>query len=599
MKSEVHLSRAATLAIPFLLALVVHARSLGNGFMSDDGRLILDNPQVTAAGPLRALLMTDWFDAGDGGRIGYWRPVVKLSLRATYRLAGASPFAFHLGNVLAHALASLLLAAVALELIGPAPALVAGALFAVHPVTVQAVSIVTARSDVLAALFTFAAFVAVLRFGKTGSGGALAGVLALELLAFGSKESALLLPVLVGLLGLAAGFSRRALARVVGASALVTAAFLLFRIFVIGVRPGPNNLASLAVAARALYVLKALGAYAVQLAVAFPTVRLPQRPTGPGDPLVLVGLLAIAAAAATAIRGRLRTVPAFAVALTGLTLAPALAVWLVHIPRWREEVPVAERWLYLPVAGIALLVGAAAGRMRTPTPAFRALLVALVAALAGASWSREGMYRSQEALGEAAAVELLRADPVSLNLRERYYAHMLRAARAVSEGRIADGLADLLLADEIAPALPDHLPVVAQAEMELGHPERAVAALERLLSPEFATRPDLEVQRAAFGNNKLSRMDRAPLWHQLAFALAAAGRPEDATAAFRRSADLARPGRPRAAHLVDLARHLVNTGHPDEARAALEKAAVEAPDWDRPRLDLSRLDESEARPGFR
>ena len=113
---------------------------------------------------------------------------MKASLRATYRLAGASPQAFHLGNVLAHALAALLLATVALGIAGPVPALVTGAVFAVHPMTVQAVSIVTARSDVFAALFTFAAFVAVLRYGKTGSAPALMAILAFELLAFGSRS---------------------------------------------------------------------------------------------------------------------------------------------------------------------------------------------------------------------------------------------------------------------------------------------------------------------------------------------------------------------------------------------------------------------------
>jgi tetratricopeptide (TPR) repeat protein len=590
---------AAALAIPFLLALAVHSPSLGFGFISDDGKLVLENPQVTSAGPLRALLATDWFDAGDGRRIGYWRPVVKASLRATYRLAGPSPFAFHLGNVLAHALAALLLATLALDLAGPAAALVAGALFAVHPMTVQAVSIVTARSDVLAAVFVLATLVAVLRHVRTDSAAALAAIPALAVLAMGSKESALLLPLLAVAAGLAAGAPRGALARVGGASLLAAAAFLVLRTAVLDVRPAANNLASLALPERSLYVLKALGAYAIQLAVALPTVRLPQRPTGLLDPLVLTGLAAAGAGAAIVARGRLRTVPAFAVVLTGLTLAPALAVWLVHIPRWHEEVPVAERWLYLPVAGAALLVGSVAGRVAAPGPAHRLLFVALVIALAGASFSRSETFRSQTALGRAAEAELLRADAASLNPRERYYAHTLRAARALNEGRIADGLRDLLLADEIAPALPDHLAVVAQAELELGHPERAVAALERLLSPEFASRPDLEAQRAAFGNDALPRMDRAPLWHQLAVALAAARRADDATAAFRRSAALARPGRPRAAHLVDLAFHLANTERRDEARAVLERAVAEAPDWDRPRRELARLDANEARPRFR
>lgn len=590
---------AVTLVLPFLLALGVHGRSVGHDFMSDDGILILENPQVTSAGPLRALLATDWFDAGNGRRIGYWRPVVKASLRTTYRLFGASPRAFHLGNVLAHALAALLLAAVALRIAGPVAGLVTGALFAVHPMTLQAVSIVTARSDVLAALFMFAAFVAVLRYGKTGSASAFTAVLAFEVLAFGSKESALLLPVLVAVLGLAATLPRRAVVRLAGASVLAAAAFLLVRFTVVSASPYPNNLASLGVADRALYVLKALGTYTIQLVAALPTVRLPRRPSGPFDPVVVVGFLAAAASAAAVVRGRLRTVPAFAIVLTGLTLAPALAVWLVHIPRWQDEVPVAERWLYLPVAGAALCLGAVAGRMPKPSPVLHALLVLLVAAYAAVSWSRVEMYRSQTALGDVAAVELLKADPASLNPRERYYFHKLRAARALNEGRIAEGLAYLLKADEIAPSLPDHLPIVAWAELELGRPERAVAVLERLLTPDFETRADLNAQRQAFGNDTLSRMDRAPLWHELAVALARSGRPDDATVAFRRAVDCAKPGRSRASYLVDLGGHLVNIGRLDAARKTFGMAAVEAPDWDRPRQELSRLETGDGGRGVR
>ena len=69
MRLPVRLSPAAALVIPFLLALAVHARSVGFDFMSDDGKLVLDNPQVTSAGPLRALLATDWSTPGTAARL--------------------------------------------------------------------------------------------------------------------------------------------------------------------------------------------------------------------------------------------------------------------------------------------------------------------------------------------------------------------------------------------------------------------------------------------------------------------------------------------------------------------------------------------------
>lgn len=90
--------------------------------MSDDGKLILENPQVTQGGHLRELFTTDWFDTGGAGRIGYYRPVVKLSLRATWAIAGDRAWAFHLGNLLGHAVAVFFLALVLVRLLPPIPA---------------------------------------------------------------------------------------------------------------------------------------------------------------------------------------------------------------------------------------------------------------------------------------------------------------------------------------------------------------------------------------------------------------------------------------------------------------------------------------------
>src|SRR5450756_2451072 len=104
------MSARGAVLLAVALALAVHSRSLGHAFMSDDGKLILDNPQVTQGGHLRELFTTDWFDTGGAGRIGYYRPVVKLSLRATWAIAGGRAWAFHLGNVLSHAAAVFFLA---------------------------------------------------------------------------------------------------------------------------------------------------------------------------------------------------------------------------------------------------------------------------------------------------------------------------------------------------------------------------------------------------------------------------------------------------------------------------------------------------------
>ena len=584
-------SRAFALLVPVALAVAVHARSLGHGFMSDDAKLVLQNPQITEGAPLSALLGTDWFDTGSGDRIGYYRPVTKLSLRATYALFGARPWAYHAGNVLAHAAAVLALTLLLGALL-PRPAATLGAcLFAVHPSTVQAVDIVTARSDLLAGAFLFATCLLVTRLPPGGrlSPARHALVVLGALLTFGSKETGLLLPVPLAAAAATRGAGPRSLSRLLAPVLLAEGVFLAVRARIVDVVPVPNALASLDVVARARAILAAIAFYAGRLVTGLPITRLPEVPRHV-TPAVLLGAVLLLAGVVLFFLGRGRTPAAFGVVLLVSTLAPALAIWVIHIPRWKDELPVAERWLYLPAAGAAVLMAAALSKLSARTAVLAGGVVVL--AFAATSVERAAMYRSQEAMAEYVSSEYLSADPASLNPREQYFAKKMRATRALMAGRIEEGLQALLEADRIAPALPDHLPVIAQAELDLGRPDRAAEALERLLSPAFANAPALVRQRADFGNDTMSRLDRADAWHLLGRAYDALGRSADADAAFANAAREAR-GRPdEAAYLVDLALQLERSGRGSEALAVLDRAVALRPAWDRPRRERARLEGS-------
>lgn len=589
--SDAPRGRAVALLLPVALAVVVHARSIGHSFMSDDAKLILGNPQITAGAPLSVLLGTDWFDTGHSGGIGYYRPVVKLSLRATYAFFGAQPLAYHAGNVLIHAAAVLALALLLGALVRPPAAALGACLFAVHPSTVQAVDIVTARSDLLAGAFFLAtcALAARLPAGAAPSPARRTLIAAMALLAFASKESALLLPLPLAAIAVERGAKTRAVGALLAPVLAVEALFLAVRTRFVDVVPVPNALASLDLAGRARAVLAAVAFYAGRLVTGLPIARLPEMPRHV-TPAVALGAAFLVAGAAVVLLGRGRTPAAFGVILLVSSLAPALAIWLIHIPRWKDELPVADRWLYLPAAGAAILMATALERLPV-----RAAVVAgggVVLAFAATSVERAAMYQSQEAMADYVSSEYLSADPASLNPRERYFAAKMRAQRALMAGRVEEGLEALLEADRIAPALPDHLPVIAQAEMELGHPDRAAQALERLLSPGFAIAPAYEQQRADFGNDTLSRFDRADAWHLLGRAYDRLGRSADADAAFANAAREARGREDEAAYLVDLALQLERSGRTGEAGAALDRAAALRPAWDRPRKERARLDGS-------
>ena len=409
--------RAITLILPVALAFAVHAPSLGHDFMSDDVKLVLQNPQITGPAPLGSLLRTDWFDTGRDARIGYYRPLTKVSLRATYAVFGARPWAYHAGNVVTHAAAVFALALL-LGMLLPGPAATLGAcLFAVHPSTVQAVDIVTARSDLLAGLFVLAACTLAARLPSKAApfAGASSLVAAFALCAFASKESAILLPLPLAAAAAAGGARPRHLVFLLAPVLAVEALFLAVRSRIVDIAPLANALASLDALGRARAILAAIALYVGRLVSGLPITRLPEVPHGV-TPAVLAGAVLLALGAVVLVRGRGRSTASFGVGLLLSSLAPALAIWLIHIPRWKDELPVAERWLYVPAAGAGVLMAAALARVSPRTGAAAGGLVVL--AFAATSVERAAMYRSQEAMADYVSSEYLAADPARLKPRE-------------------------------------------------------------------------------------------------------------------------------------------------------------------------------------
>src|SRR5690606_9727597 len=113
-----------------------------------------------------------------------------------------------------HAAAALAVHALARALLGAtAGAFFAAVLFAVHPLGSEAVAYVSGRRDLLCALFAVLSLRAWWSFLERraaearGAIAALVGSIALAILALGAKETALVLPLLAGLLAVL--FARR------------------------------------------------------------------------------------------------------------------------------------------------------------------------------------------------------------------------------------------------------------------------------------------------------------------------------------------------------------------------------------------------------
>jgi Tfp pilus assembly protein PilF len=133
---------------------------LGHRFLNWDDPFLLE-----ANAPLRR------FELGPLLRqvsIGIWHPVTLLVLALEHRAFGLDPFAFHLTSLLLHAANALLAVCLARRALGlEAPvAFLAGALFALHPLHVEAVAWVAERKELLSSGFGLLALLAWARFAE-------------------------------------------------------------------------------------------------------------------------------------------------------------------------------------------------------------------------------------------------------------------------------------------------------------------------------------------------------------------------------------------------------------------------------------------------
>jgi hypothetical protein len=385
------------------VVLAIYAASLGGGFVWDDAELIVAKaPFFGAPGSAGAILSssdTGLYDAATP----YYRPVTTLSFLVNYLLCGLSPFGWRIVSLLLHAACVLLLYRLAVWLFEDERAgFVAALLFAVHPAAVEAVAFVTARNNLLCAAGLLGALLA-LR-GRTAP--AVAAALALFALALLSKEPAVVLPPFLLALALVAQEPRlRARPRVLVLFFAVLAAYFVLRALVLGAAaPGPGAgglvaraglvVASLFESLRILVLpLHLNAAYTVEV-VRFAPAKLIA---------VLVALAALGWCSLT----RRSTDPLRAGSLwLLLSLLPIANV--VPIP----SLPVAERYVYVPALGFAVLAAAAwralDGRRRQVATAVAVVLAAglgVRAALRSTVWTDDQrLYASMVASDPSNAV---------------------------------------------------------------------------------------------------------------------------------------------------------------------------------------------------
>lgn len=141
-----------------LVTLAAYAPALRGDFLWDDTAYVRDNPTLRSLEGLWHI----WSPAHWGSTPQYY-PMVFTTFWIEWQLWGDWTLGYHLVNVLLHAANALLLWHV-LRVLHVPGALLAAALFALHPVHVESVAWISERKNVLSALFYLAALSAYLKF---------------------------------------------------------------------------------------------------------------------------------------------------------------------------------------------------------------------------------------------------------------------------------------------------------------------------------------------------------------------------------------------------------------------------------------------------
>jgi protein O-mannosyl-transferase len=459
------------------LAALTFAPSTGHPFVYDDRPFIEFNPVVTQSGPWYRFWREPFWPKAAGFGDTLYRPFTTWTYRADTvlgRTGRPEPRVVHITNITLHALTSAAVVLIAFGLSRRVSAgLVAGVLFAVHPLHTEAVVTGYGRSEVLAGFFgaCLLAMQINLRRPRPKWFHPLSAVI--YLLAIMSKEHALLLwPALTAIeywpgasktevkMPRREWFNRVLIPSQVG-FILATSCFFMLRASVFGATSfleasrtrfwevplaHAGLIEHLLTPFRLLWISFELCVWPGRLC---PIWSIPSTPLAnrlAPDVLAGMGLLVLLLAAARGCWLRKRLVGAL---VLGQVLTLTIPVQAFSMARWYF----AERWLYLPSVLAAVLFGIAVARLRWP-----AVMLALTAGLAllPASWAYSRAFESELAINRGVVARQPNNYQGHRNLARvlltaNDYQGAIQEAHEIIErfdrvGRVDDAYADLTLA---------------------------------------------------------------------------------------------------------------------------------------------------------
>lgn len=448
-------------------AVAVYLGALLNGYALDDVSIIATNPLVHRWSALWRAFGEPYWPPAAGAAM--YRPLAIASYALDWQVGGAA--LLHAVNLVWHAAVSVAVAALARRWSGSVgAALLAGVLFAVHPVHVEAVANIVGRAELMAALFVILAVLAALEHDR------LWWSLMAWTLGLLSKETAIVAPALI-VAGWIAGVgrrpSRRRVLAYVAAWLVLVSAYLALRWSILHSFPhhlsvapvfvGESSLAVRFTAISSFTDFARLLVFPLKLRVDY---SLSERTlvTTPLDERFSLGLLCLLVWMTLIVWAwrRDRRVEAYGLFWIAVALMPVANLL------YPAGVLVAERTLYLPSVGFALALTAWLKDM----PGRRLLAVSVVVLLVGGIRTalRVPVWSSQQTVARSVLQDSPRSYIAPLLMSQTYLAQN-QPERVLESIRFLAGITD---------HAPKALVWGADVAFQLGQPRLADSLLARL-----------------------------------------------------------------------------------------------------------------------
>jgi len=353
-----------------LVTLCAYAGVSDFQFVADARFLILENLYITDLSYLWDTLTHNYFWSSSGSVIPYWRPVTKLSWLLEYQAFGTWAGGYLLVQVGWHLAGVAGVQMLARHLgSGRCWAMTAGLLFGLHPVAIEPVSLLMARSDVVAASSVVWAILGFLRW-RSGPWWVVIHLLATAL-ALGSKESSVMVAVVLSFWVLLQwGFARRAAGVQQGSPSSISGQVLRLALVwsLVGaylvtrsatLRADTEGLPGVSLSMDPLRILASSSMYLqnllpFQLGSSIRNIPLAEAQS----PLFLLTAAGVALCLGLLLYWLVRRedyIGSFLLLWACLALAPVILSGQISVPAVDNKYPLADRWLFHSLAAAMLL----------------------------------------------------------------------------------------------------------------------------------------------------------------------------------------------------------------------------------------------------